>query len=183
MEQNEILLRSKGNLKSTILIAILLCFCLLRSKGGFSQGTEMVVLDLKEKLHFKERNNFLRDTIWRFNNILEYNERGVADDESWIRLTLEVKDTAAFLTGKRLILPKDAANINHHFAAWSVWFAKIPQDTTTLEGFVELVNVTATGVSMRMDLIVTNKVNKDRYYYKGERTFRITGSTYDFYQK
>ena len=160
----------------------MLC-CTLAKLSALGQGKEFMQLEYRNKENFKERNNFLKDTIWRFNQIVEFDIPNVIDEESWTRLTIEIKDTSSFFATKLLILPRDSATASHQFAFWNVWFAKIPQDSTSLSGEIRLLKTTKDEITLKLNLIVRNIVTRDRYIYSGEGTFRRTNSIYDFYQK
>ena len=156
--------------KSLILLVIIL------PTVTFSQQQ---IFELKNNKYYSEQNKYMKDSIWRFNQIIEYDDPGSIDEESWIRLTLEVNDTIKFMNLKRLDFKRDTLIIDFHFAAFTVWFAN--DDTSTISGTVEFVSQKVQGITLKLDLIVTNLKDQRIYKYKGERTFSRTLNIQDFY--
>ena len=156
--------------KSLILLVIIL------PTVTFSQQQ---IFELKNNKYYSEQNKYMKDSIWRFNQIIEYDDPGSIDEESWIRLTLEVNDTIKFMNLKRVDFKRDTLIIDFHFAAFTVWFAN--DDTSTISGTVEFVSQKAQGITLKLDLIVTNLKDQRIYKYKGERTFSRTLNIQDFY--
>ena len=157
--------------KSAILILLIL------PSIAFSQRN---IFKLKTTKYYSERNKYLKDSIWRFNQIIEYNDPGIIDEESWIRLTLEVKDTIEFMKVKRLDLNKDTLTIGFDFADFTVWFGS--NDPCSISGHVDFVSQQDQGITLKLDLIVTNLKNQRTYIYNGERTFNRSVNIQDFYQ-
>src|SRR6188768_4282283 len=85
--------RLRSMKKSLILLVIIL------PTVTFSQQQ---IFELKNNKYYSEQNKYMKDSIWRFNQIIEYDDPGSIDEESWIRLTLEVNDTIKFMNLKRL---------------------------------------------------------------------------------
>ena len=157
--------------KTVVLISLILPLVALSQRNIFA---------LKNTKYYSERNRHLKDSIWRFNQIIEYDDPGVIDEESWIRLTLEVKDTIKFMNVKRLDLNKDTLTIGFHFADFTVWFGS--DDPCSISGKVEYVSQQTTGIILKLDLIVTNLKNQRTYVYNGERIFSGVMTIQDFYQ-
>ena len=157
--------------KSVVLISLILPLV------TFSQRN---IFELKNTKYYSERNKYLKDSIWRFNQIIEYNDPRIIDEESWIRLTLEVKDTIKFMNVKRLDLNTDTLIIGFHFADFTVWFGS--DDPCSISGKVVYVSQQAKGITLKLDLIVTNLKNQRTYVYNGERTFSRALNIQDFYQ-
>jgi hypothetical protein len=157
--------------KSVILISLILPLV------AFSQRN---IFELKNTKYYSEQNKYMKDSIWRFNQIIEYNDLGTIDEESWIRLTLEVKDTINFMSVKRLDLNNDTLTIGFHFADFNVWFGS--DDLCSISGNVDYVSQQAKGITLKLNLIVTNLRNQRTYVYNGERTFSRAVNIQDFYQ-
>jgi len=157
--------------KSVILISLILPLVAFNQRNIF---------ELKNTKYYSERNKYLKDSIWRFNQIIEYDDPGIIDEEAWIRLTLEVKDTIKFMKVKRLDLNKDTLTIGFHFADFTVWFGS--NDPCSISGKVDYVSQRAKDITLKLDLIVTNLKNQRIYVYNGERTFGRAVNIQDFYQ-
>ena len=157
----------------SVILAILPLFIL-------GQGKKFHPLDNKDKPYYTELNHFLSDTLWRFNQTIAYDEPNTIDEESWTRLVLEIKDTAAFLKIKQLDFKDECLSANYYFAAWNVWFHN--PDSTSISGHIQLDSVTQQGVSLKLDIVVTNLKTGVQFIYRGERFFRKTITIQDFYK-
>jgi hypothetical protein len=162
---------------NSIIFFCLLGFCVL------GQGKEFFQLEYKDKQSYKEFNNFLKDSVWRFNQTVSFDIPNSLDEESWKRLVFEIKDTLSFLKTKSVSLPKDISKIDYEFHAWGVSaFQFPPDDSTSITGTITLLESTREKIFLGLDLEITNLLNRDRYYYKGDRVFGKTNSVYEFYQ-
>ena len=144
------------------------------------QGKKFHQLNNKDKPYYTEFNHFLSDSLWRFNQTIAYEEPNTFDEESWSRLVIEIKDTAAFLKIKQLDFKDECLMVKYYFASWNVWFHN--RDSTSISGQIQLDSVTQQGVSLKLDLVVTNLKTANQFIYRGERLFRKTTTIQDFYK-
>jgi hypothetical protein len=134
---------------------------------ALTQGKEFYQLQ-KNELYYTEDNHFFRDSIWRFHQTITYNKPNVFDEENWTRLEIQIKDTAKFRRRRTLDL-SDISAVRCYFTTWNVW--EHFQDITSITGQVQLLSVTPEGISLKLNLTVTNLNTKDRFIYAGERIF------------
>ena len=132
-------------------IAILITFLPLFLS---SQEKKFYQLELKKSPYYKEFNHFLADSLWRINQTIAYDDPNYIDEESWLRLVIEIEDTAAFLRAKHLNLTTDCQTAKYNFAFWSIW--DYDRDSTAISGQLELISMTEKGIALRLDIVVKN---------------------------
>lgn len=136
---------------------------------GLTQGMKFYPLQNLGKPNYTESNQFFGGSIWRFHQTVTYNEANTFDEEHWTRLEIQIKDTAGFLRRKILDFTIDSLKVNHYFTEANVWSSN--QDSTSITGQVQLLSITSKGISIKLNLVVTNFKTQKQFVYMGERTF------------
>ena len=146
---------------------------------GSAQERKNYLAEYKGKANYAEVNHFMADSMWRFAQIIAYDDPNSIDEETWTQLFIVIKDTNLFLRKRSIDIEKDHQAVNCYFSEMSNW--GYSRDTTSVSGRIELLNITNDGVAIRMDLTVTNKKTKAQHIYIGERLFNRKTTVREFY--
>lgn len=149
----------------------------------FGQGKEFFPLEYKNKQYFKESSTFFKDSGWRFNQTVSYDNPNSLDEEYWSRLVFEIFDTISFMKSKIIRIPNDELRIDYKLDTWGVFFFQFPPtDSTSFSGTITFCHSTNENVLMSLDIEILNFRTSDRYFFKGDRVFRRTNSVDEFYK-
>lgn len=144
---------------------IIFCLFLLQlSLCSFGQTVD--VLQLKNKRHFTEKDEFYKDGSMYILCEVCYNNPNVIDEEYCRSITLTIKDTLKFRNAKTLDIEKDSAIISCSYNRLSVWNWNDVKNK--ISGFIQLISMTDKVI--KLDLNITVKA-KEEYRYKGQRRF------------
>lgn len=157
---------------------IVLWLCLLPILT-FSQGLKIYQLDYQGKDYYLETNRFLRDSVLHINQTVAYDDPKIIDEESWVRLLVNIKDTGWLMSGKKIEFPNDSIKGTCAFAAWTVWEA--PKNDAVITGWVQLVAATPLDIILNFDLTVKEISKRNTYYYRGQRSFHKARGSVEFY--
>jgi len=139
-------------------------FVLQLSLCSFGQIVD--VLQLKSKRHFKEKNEFYKDSAMYILCEVCYNNPNVIDEEYCSSITLTIKDTMKFKTAKIFDIERDTAIISCSYNRLSVWNWNDVKNK--ISGTIQLVSLTNNTIKLLLNITVKTK---EEYSYQGQRAF------------